>query len=117
MQKSLHLDARVNLNYDGIFNHTNPPAFVSGIDNESYMFHEMVRRPHKDDFVRVMMKEVENHTIRGYWKIMKQSEIGSAKTIKEIWFFKRKRRPDGSLSRRKVHLCVYGRVQEFGDTY
>ncbi len=40
-----------------------------------------------------------------------------AKTILSIWSFKRKRLPNGTISKYKVHLCAHGGMQSWGVDY
>ena len=40
-----------------------------------------------------------------------------AKTITAIWYFKRKRCPDGSLIKHKARICAHGRQQTWGQDY
>jgi hypothetical protein len=39
------------------------------------------------------------------------------KSIKAIWSFKRKRFPEGCLSKHKARLCAHGGMQRWGKTY
>jgi hypothetical protein len=64
-----------------------------------------------------MVKELEDHLNRNHWIIMKRSEIGNVKTIKTIWSFKRKRKPDGTIIKYKARLCAHGGMQVHGDTF
>lgn len=74
-------------------------------------------QPDSSEFVEAMMKEVQDFTEREHWKLVKRSNIGDAKTIKAIWSFKRKRRPDGSLIKHKARLCAHGGMSVYGEHY
>ena len=64
-----------------------------------------------------MIIEIDDHTTRKHWKVVHRSMINNAKTIKAIWSFKRKRRPDGSLLKHKARLCAHGGMQQYGENY
>ena len=76
---------------------------------------------HKTDyckFVKVMIKEVNDHENRNHWTIMNPRDMPiNAKTIMAIWSFKRKRFPDGTLNKHKARLCVHGGMQTWGQNY
>jgi hypothetical protein len=105
----------VNLNCDGTFNSVH--AFNLKADNETYMFHEILCMPDKADFVRAMVKELEDHEKRGHWIMIERTLIGDANVIKTVWSFKRKRRTDGTILKHKARLCAHGGMQVHGDTY
>ena len=55
------------MNIDGSDNILNPLSFSALVaDNETYYYHEMIRQPDAVDFLRVMVKEVHDHTQRKY---------------------------------------------------
>ncbi len=64
-----------------------------------------------------MIKELNDHHENNHWKLVKRSDIGKAKTVKAIWSFKWKRRPDGSLLKHKARLNAHGGMQVHGETY
>ena len=65
-----------------------------------------------------MEKKIENRESRNHWTVVHRSAIPQgAKTIKAIWSFKRKRRPDGALLKDKTRLCAHGGMQQWGDNY
>ena len=64
-----------------------------------------------------MIKENDDRTTRKHWKVVHRSMINNVKTIKAIWSFKRKRRPDGSLLKHKARLCAHGGMQQYGENY
>ena len=49
--------------------------------------------------------------------MVKRSTIGNDKTVKAIWAFKRKQRPDGSLLKHKARLNAHGGMQIYGESY
>ena len=71
----------------------------------------------RGEFIKAMIKELEDHRKNRHWKLVKRSSINGASTIKAIWSFKRKRRPDGSLLKHKARLCAHGGMQIHGENY
>ena len=70
-----------------------------------------MRQDTREDFIDAMIKEIDELTNNKHWKVVKRSMIGNAKTIKSIWSFKRKRRPDGDLLKHKARICAHGGMQ------
>ena len=88
----------VNLNVDGSLNYSHPLSFATQTaGNEAFYFHQAIQEEDRDEFIQAMIKELEDHKNNKHWELIKRNKIGNASTIKAIWSFKRKRRPDGSL--------------------
>ena len=69
-----------------------------------------------------MLEEIEVHEKREHWTLMNRNDMpAGSKKYMEIWSFKRKRYPDGSLTKHKSRLCAHGGQQTWGqdcwDTY
>ena len=70
------------------------------------------------EFVKAMVKEVDDHESRNHWTVMQCCNMPSdTKTIMSIWSFKRKRYPDGMLNKHKARLCAHGGMQTWGQNY
>jgi hypothetical protein len=50
----------------------------------------------------------------GVWQLCKRSKLGDIQTIKAVWSFKRKRAPDGTVTKHKARLCAHGGMQVEG---
>ena len=85
--------------------------------NDSFHFHQTMQQEDREDFIRAMVKELEDHRDNKHWKLIPRSEIGDAKTIKAIRAFRRKRQPDGSLLKHKACLNAHGGMQVYGENY
>ena len=81
--KCSHYDQMVSLNADGTLN-SSPLALTTRADNEANMFHEILKMPDKNEFVKAMVKELEDHHQRKHWIIVERKSIGQAKVIKTI---------------------------------
>jgi hypothetical protein len=65
-----------------------------------------------------MSKEIFDHKSRHCWEIVPRSTIPSRhKTIQEIWSFKCKCYPNGTLNKHKSRLCAHGGMQQWGISY
>ena len=117
-ESNLHRMEMVRLNEDATFNYMHPMSFAAqGGMNEVYTYREAMQQPDRLDFVQAMVDEVEHFTEKKHWKPVLRSTIGNVKTIKAIWSFKRKRRPDGSLIKHKARLCAHGGMSVYGEHY
>ena len=86
------------LNVDGSINYIHPISFVAKSGkNDTFHFHDAMKQSDRGEFIKAMVKELEQHHRNNHWKLVPRSKIGEAKTVKAIWAFKRKRRPDGSI--------------------
>jgi hypothetical protein len=55
------------------------------------------------EFVKAMVKEVDDHESRNHWTVMQCCDMPSdTKTIMSIWSFKRTRYPDSTLNKHKA---------------
>ena len=105
--------------FDGTLNQFHMLAFSTDISsNEVFTFREAMKQEDKLDFVQAMEKEIEDHQSRDHWSIVERSSLpDTAKPIRAIWSFKRKRRPDGTLLKHKARLCAHGGMQTWGTNY
>ena len=112
IHKALSMHARmvnhievINLNADATYNYMHPLSYATkNGDNEVFYLHEAMRQNDREEFIVTMQKEVEDHCSRGHWKPVLRNTIGDVKTVKYVWSFNRKRRPDGSLLKYKACL-------------
>ena len=73
---------------------------------------QMLKQEDVASFVEAMLKEVDDHESRDHWDLIERSEMPAiSKTILSIWSFKRKRLPDGSITKYKARLCAHGGMQ------
>lgn len=104
---------------DGTLNYINPvhQVFSSKTDNETYTYREMMKQDDFRDFIKAMVIEIDEHTKRKHWVLRRRADCNFPKTILAVWSFKRKRFPDGSLSKHKARLCAHGGMQQWGIHY
>ncbi len=77
--------------FDGTLNQLHVSAYATALaDNECYTYRDAMKQPDRADFVRAMVKEVDDHETREHRKMMLRSDMPEgAKTIMAIWSFKR----------------------------
>ena len=85
----------------------------------------MLLQPYKPDFILAIIKEAEAHEAINYWTLIEKSEVknkhknryGTLNTILSIWYFMRKRFPDGILMKHKSRLCANGVMKQWVINY
>jgi hypothetical protein len=64
-------------------------------DPDTIYFHEAMREPDRQQFIRAMKKKVESHTNNAVWKLVPKDTIPlGTKVLPAVWAMKRKRRID-----------------------
>jgi hypothetical protein len=112
-----HQDSVQNLD-DGTSNSMHPLAFSAILaDNEVFHYGHAMKQPDPALFITAMVKEVEDLTKAGVWKLHRKSEIGTSNLVNAIWSFKRKRAPDGTIIKHKARLCAHGGIQIEGEHF
>ena len=109
---------RLNSHFDCTLNVFYTFAFASANHNDTYTFKEMMQQPDKGKFMEAMEKEVDDHIEGKHWSMIRRSQMPvGMKTILTIWSFKRKRLPDGTITKWKARLCCHGGMQQWGVNY
>jgi hypothetical protein len=109
---------RMNSLYDGTINCFLMMAQASAASNETFTYKQAMHEKDYRDFVKAMIKEVDDHENKNHWTIMNRRDMPTdAKTIMAIWSFKQKRLPDGTLNKHKACLCAHGGMQTWGQNY
>ena len=109
---------RANVLYDNTINCFSTMTVAAEASNEVFTYRDALKQPDRVEFIKAMVKEIEDHEKRGHWEIVEKSTIpDGTKTIMSIWSFKRKRFPDGSLNKHKARLCAHGGMQTWGQNY
>ena len=119
LQKLVLHTEKVNTHFDGTINelHHAVLSTVAG-DNDTYTLKDMLKQDDKNEFIKAMIKEVVDHESRDHWTVMlRRDKPVQDKTIMAIWSFKRKRNPDGTISKYKARLCAHGGMQTWGVNY
>jgi hypothetical protein len=90
---------QVSTLYNGMMNCFSTMAQSSIVSNKTFTYKEAMRESDYHQFVKAMVKEVEDHESRNHWTIMQCCNMpNDTKTIMSIWSFKLKLYPDEKLS-------------------
>ncbi len=86
--------------------------------NETLTYTQAMHEIDYHEFVKAMIKEVEDHENQNHWIIMHCCNMPmDTKATMSIWSFKCKRYPDGSLNKYKVRLCTHCGMLTWEQTY
>ena len=117
MLASQHHDL-INATNDNLINDMHPLSFATGYaENEVFHLGQMLKQPDRSSFATAMETEINGHNDGKHWKIVRKSEAGTSKMLKSIRSFKRKRNPDGIVTKYKARTCAHGGMQGWGDAY
>ena len=109
---------QVNSLYDGTINCFLTMAQAGDASNKTFTYKQAMHNKGNREFVKAMIKEVDDHKNMNHWTIMNPRDMPTdAKTIMANWSFKRKRVPDGTLNKHKAHLCAHSGMQTWGQNY
>ena len=83
-----------------------------------FTFWNAMKQEGKLSLVDSIDKEINNHEEVGHWWIVHHNTLTNMeRPMKEIWYFKRKQKPDGHLLKHKYWLCDRGGMQQWGGSY
>ena len=98
----------------------NPFAFAATAADEDTMYlHQARKEEDWKEFHKAMIKELQDHTNGGHWKVIRKDEVPAGqKIMRGVWSMKRKRRVGtGEVYRWKARLCIDGSSQQKGVNY
>jgi len=68
-------------------------ALAASADPDTMYYHQAMKQPDREEFIKAMIKEVESQQANGNWRIVKASSVPEGATIlPSVWAMKRKRR-------------------------
>ena len=88
-------------------------AYPASVAKKDTMYiKKSMQQDDRNEFLKAMVKEIEDHTVRGHWRIAPREEIEHRnykhKPTMAIWSFNRKRNPMGDIIKYKARLCCHG---------
>ena len=94
-------------------------AFKTNSDPDTMYYHEAMRAPDAAQFKTAMEKEIDDHTSRGHWEIMRRQDLPTGtRVLPAVWSMKRKRRIfTQEVYRWKARLTIDGSKQRYGIDY
>jgi hypothetical protein len=76
-----------------------------------YMKEDLQQNDHAE-FLKAMVKKIEDYNGRGHWRIMTKDEMRknnyTYRPIMAVWLFERKRNPQCEITKYKARLCCHG---------
>ena len=98
--------------YDSVTAFIDNMAYLMTIaDKDTMTLKDALNEPDAEEFLKAMVKEVDDHVRREHWRIVSIGEMLLASGYKEkpimgVWSMKRKHNP---LGKYKARLCAHGR--------
>jgi Reverse transcriptase (RNA-dependent DNA polymerase) len=90
-------------------------AGTTNVNNNCLYYGQAIKASNRDNFRKAMLVELKVHIDRGHWVKMPRMDLPTdVKSIKTVWSFKCKCRPNGLLLKHKARLCIHGGMQEKG---
>jgi hypothetical protein len=100
---------------------SDPIAFAlkATSDPDTMYYHEAMKEPDAQEFRTAMTKEVDDHTGKRHWEIVRRSQVpAGVKVLPAVWSMKRKRRiATREVYKWKARLNVGGHMQKHGVHY
>jgi len=92
-----------------------PISFAGLIEKDTMYYHEAMGAPDREEFIRAIVKEINDHIDGKHWVIINESDVpNDAIILDSVWSMKRKR---NILTRQvykwKARLNVHGGQQEY----
>jgi hypothetical protein len=97
----------------------NPIVFVSHANKDTMYFHEAMQAPDADEFIKAVVKEVNDHIERKHWELIPREQVPEGeKILPAVWSMKCKRDiKTQKVNKYKARLNVHGGKQEYGTNY
>ena len=96
-----------------------PIAFLVKTDADTMYLHQALKEPDRDQFVRAVIREVNDHIVRKHWELIPISQVPEGQTVLDaVWSMKRKRHLlTREVYKWKARLNVHGGQQEYAINY
>ena len=90
-----------------------------GQDPDLPTFEQAMQSDEVPQWLAAMKKEIDTLTRIGTWEVVRRADViqRQRRVLKSMWAFRKKRLPDGSLSKFKARFCVRGDMQVEGEDY
>ena len=98
-------------------------ALKATSDPDTMYYHQAMKEPDAEQFKAAMTKEVDAHTAKKHWEIVRREQVPSGiKVLPSVWAMKRKQRIDTrEIYKWKARLNIGGHMMEhrvhFQETY
>jgi hypothetical protein len=65
-------------------------AFKAVADPDTMYYHQAMREPDAAEFRKAMQKEIDDHTEKGHWVLVKRSDLpNGTRVLPSVWSMKR----------------------------
>jgi hypothetical protein len=97
----------------------NPIAFLSHANKDTMSFHEAMQAPDADEFIKAVVKEVNDHIESKHWELIPCKQVPKGeKILSSVWSMKCMQDiKTQKVNKYKAHLNVHGGKQEYGINY
>jgi len=96
-----------------------PIAFHAEMMGDIMYLHQALKQDDSAEFIKAVVKEVNDHTTQKHWKVIEQSKVPEGVTpLLSVWAMQCKRNLTiNETAKYKTRLNVHGGKQEFGVNY
>jgi hypothetical protein len=71
---------------------TDSIAFLVKTDKYTMYFHQAMKAPCQDEFVKAIVKEINDHIVSKNWELVPRQDVpAGVKVLDSLWAMKRKR--------------------------
>jgi Reverse transcriptase (RNA-dependent DNA polymerase) len=93
-------------------------VYSKKLPQDTFKYHEALLQPDGEKFEEAEVQEIKTLESLGTWNEVERSSFPADKRILGgTWVFKRKRTPEGVVTKHKARFCVRGDQQEAGIDY
>ena len=97
----------------------NPMAFHAEMMGDIMYYHQAIKQPDAQEFVKAVVNEVEAHVRNKHWELVRRDQVPSDTDIlPAIWAMRRKRNlTTNEVKGHKARLNIHGGKQVYGANY
>ena len=98
------------------------PLYLQTLSSDTMMMDKGLKQPDMEKILEAMKTELEAHTKRGHWKVIKKNSLPAGrKALPMVWSMKQKQNIIGEITKWKARLCAEGHRSiegvEYWNTY
>jgi hypothetical protein len=111
-----HQTYQSSTTYEPHTEYVNPIVMMSSSDPDTMYYHEILQQHDKNDFMDAMELEINNHTSKRHWELIKRTSIKkNVRILPCVWSMRRKRDLiTGKVVKWKARLNVDGSKRKNG---
>jgi hypothetical protein len=67
-------------------------TFLANADDENMYFHQAMKAPVRDELIKAIAKEINDHIVNTHWELVPRSDVPNGKkNLDYVWAMRRKR--------------------------